>query len=311
MALLLGAAQRGGLAAGHAGGAAGRRLHPRAWAASCCSAPRCWRSPSPSPASYVADLGDGGGRRGGDRRRWRALVSSLLAVDEDELFFRRARRRAGRADGADDRPPGVLFLQIDAPRPTTPSGARSATASMPHLAALAAVGQPHADLLAHRLELADRREPCAASCTAPTTTSSASAGTRRTATTSSRVSHPVDAAEVERRHSDGRGLLAGDGASRGNLFTGDAAARQPDHELAGARRARAASRRQRRTRRPRRRGLLRLLRQPGERRAHPRRLDRRHRPRAGRGGPRAPGRRPPAGRRAAGIYPLARPGRRR
>ena len=38
-----------------------------------------------------------------------------------------------------------------------------------------------------------------------------------------RVSHPVDAAEVERRHSDGRGLLAGDGASRGNLFTGDAA----------------------------------------------------------------------------------------
>ncbi|UOY00244.1 alkaline phosphatase family protein [Blastococcus sp. PRF04-17] len=37
-----------------------------------------------------------------------------------------------------------------------------------------------------------------------------------------RVSHPADAAEVERRHSDGRGLLAGGGASRGNLFTGDA-----------------------------------------------------------------------------------------
>src|ERR1700712_138684 len=35
--------------------------------------------------------------------------------------------------------------------------------------------------------------------------------------------HPSDAAEIERRHSDGRGLLAGDGASRGNLFTGDAA----------------------------------------------------------------------------------------
>jgi hypothetical protein len=31
-----------------------------------------------------------------------------------------------------------------------------------------------------------------------------------------------DAAEIERRHSDGCGLLAGDGASRGNLFTGDA-----------------------------------------------------------------------------------------
>jgi hypothetical protein len=37
------------------------------------------------------------------------------------------------------------------------------------------------------------------------------------------VSRPEDAAEIERRHSDGRGLLAGDGAGRGNLFTGDAA----------------------------------------------------------------------------------------
>ncbi len=35
-------------------------------------------------------------------------------------------------------------------------------------------------------------------------------------------SHPEDAAEIERRHSDGRGLLAVDGAARGNLFTGDA-----------------------------------------------------------------------------------------
>jgi hypothetical protein len=37
-----------------------------------------------------------------------------------------------------------------------------------------------------------------------------------------RVSRPTDAVEVERRHSDGRGLLAGGGAGRGNLFTGDA-----------------------------------------------------------------------------------------
>ena len=34
--------------------------------------------------------------------------------------------------------------------------------------------------------------------------------------------HPGGAAEIERRHSDGRGLLAGGGASRGNLVTGDA-----------------------------------------------------------------------------------------
>jgi uncharacterized membrane protein YvlD (DUF360 family) len=34
--------------------------------------------------------------------------------------------------------------------------------------------------------------------------------------------HPTDAMEIERRHSNGRGLLATDGASRANVFSGDA-----------------------------------------------------------------------------------------
>ncbi|HEY0402624.1 MAG TPA: phage holin family protein [Blastococcus sp.] len=150
-----------------------------------------------------------------------ALVSSLLAVDSDELFFRRARRKAGRTHDADDRPPGVLFLQIDALSYDT---ARRAVrdGSMPHLAAwlrsgshtmtswhtdwssqtgAAVSGILHGsnyDILGFRWYEKDRDHI-------------------------TRVSHPVDAAEVERRHSDGRGLLAGDGAGRGNLFTGDAA----------------------------------------------------------------------------------------
>jgi len=43
------------------------------------------------------------------------LVSSMLAIDEDEVFFRRAARRFRRGDGSDpgDDPPGVLLLQID------------------------------------------------------------------------------------------------------------------------------------------------------------------------------------------------------
>ncbi len=36
------------------------------------------------------------------------------------------------------------------------------------------------------------------------------------------TNHPRDAAEIERRHSDGRGLLANDGASRANILSGDA-----------------------------------------------------------------------------------------
>jgi len=37
------------------------------------------------------------------------------------------------------------------------------------------------------------------------------------------TNHPRDAAEIERRHSDGRGLLHADGASRANILSGDAA----------------------------------------------------------------------------------------
>src|SRR4051794_16694777 len=37
------------------------------------------------------------------------------------------------------------------------------------------------------------------------------------------TNHPKDAAEIERRHSDGRGLLYADGASRANILSGDAA----------------------------------------------------------------------------------------
>ncbi len=149
-----------------------------------------------------------------------AVVSSALAVDEDELFFRRARRRATRAEAPGPCPPGVLFLQIDGLGAAT---ARRAVrdGSMPTLAAWlrsgshaltswhtdwssqtgAAVcgilhGSNH-DILGFRYHEKDRDHVV-------------------------QVSHPADAAEVERQHSDGRGLLAGDGASRGNLFSGDA-----------------------------------------------------------------------------------------
>ncbi|MGY1782924.1 phage holin family protein [Geodermatophilus sp. SYSU D01036] len=149
-----------------------------------------------------------------------AVVSSALAIDEDELFFRRARRRAGSASAAGPCPPGVLFLQIDGLGADTVRRAVR-DGSMPTLAAWLRSGS-HAltswhtdwssqtgasvcgilhgsnhDVLGFRYYEKDRDHVVA-------------------------VSHPADAAEVERRHSDGRGLLAGGGASRGNLFTGDA-----------------------------------------------------------------------------------------
>ncbi|MCV2490647.1 alkaline phosphatase family protein [Geodermatophilus sp. YIM 151500] len=148
------------------------------------------------------------------------LASSALAVDEDELFFRRARRRAARGAELEPCPPGVLFLQIDGLGHET---ARRAVrdGSLPTLAAwlrsgshvltgwhtdwssqtgAAVVGILHGsnhDVPGFRWYDKERDRVV-------------------------RVSHPEDAAAIERRHSDGRGLLAGDGASRGNLFTGDA-----------------------------------------------------------------------------------------
>ena len=59
-------------------------------------------------------------------------------------------------------------------------------------------------------------------CTATTTTCPRSAGGRRTRGRAIVTNHPRDAAEIERRRSDGRGLLHADGASRANILSGDA-----------------------------------------------------------------------------------------
>jgi uncharacterized membrane protein YvlD (DUF360 family) len=148
------------------------------------------------------------------------VVSSLLAVDEDELFFRRARRRAAGTAGQEPRPPGVLFLQIDALAfdtarravrdgwmPTIAAWLRSGSHTLTSWhtdwssqtgAAVSGIlhGSNH-DIFGFRWYDKERDHVV-------------------------RVSHPVDAAAIERRISDGRGLLAGGGAGRGNLFTGDA-----------------------------------------------------------------------------------------
>lgn len=174
------------------------------------------------------------------------LVSSLLAIDEDELFFRRARRRARRSGESDGQPPGVIFLQIDALSHET---ARRAVrdGSMPNVAALLRSGS-HAMTAWHT----DWSSQTGAEVSGILFGSNHDVfGFRwyeKDRDRLVRVSHPEDAALVESRLSDGRGLLAGGGASRGNLFTGDA----PHVSLtmsslahvvpAGSRRARALDR---------------------------------------------------------------------
>ena len=149
-----------------------------------------------------------------------ALVSGLLGLDEDELFFRRAARRPGATDDVDDRPPGVIFLQVDGlGHDTLRRALRSG--EMPVFSRWLAEGS-------HRLTHwnTDWSSQTGASvCGILHGDSSGILGFRWYEKDRDHVmacSNPEDAAEIERRASDGRGLLAVDGAGHGNLFTGDA-----------------------------------------------------------------------------------------
>lgn len=148
-----------------------------------------------------------------------AVVSSLLGLDEDELFYRRAARRSPD-EAPDDRPPGVLFLQVDGlgyetlrravrdgDMPTfarwLEEGSHALTSwhcdwsSQTGASVCGILHGRNDDILGFRWYEKDRDHIMA-------------------------CAHPEDAAEIERRHSDGHGLLAIDGAAHGNLFTGDA-----------------------------------------------------------------------------------------
>ena len=151
-------------------------------------------------------------------------VSSLLAIDDDDSWYRNVvappgARGAGAIDDATC--PGVLFLEIDGlahdvlRRAMRDGNAPDARA----LAARAARTGWSAGRPTGPRRPAPARRAC---CTATTTTCRRSAGGRRTAARAIVTNHPRDAAELERRHSDGRGLLHADGASRANILSGDA-----------------------------------------------------------------------------------------
>ncbi len=149
------------------------------------------------------------------------LVTSLLDVDDDEVFQHRAARRARRRGAAPTTVPGVLFLQIDGlgfdvlrrairdgDAPTLARWVRSGShlpvlwetdwSSQTSASQIALLHGSNADVPAFRWLEKDTGRVMVSN-------------------------HRADAAEIERRHSDGRGLLHADGASCGNLFTGDAA----------------------------------------------------------------------------------------
>jgi uncharacterized membrane protein YvlD (DUF360 family) len=151
-----------------------------------------------------------------------ALLSALLAIDEDESWYRNVVRRQARrrGDRIETDVPGVVFLEIDGLahdvlRRALRDGSAAAMArwlrdgshrlegwetdwSSQTGACQAGLlhGDNH-DMPAFRWWEKDLGKPIV-------------------------TNHPRDAAELERRHSNGRGLLHGDGASRANILSGDA-----------------------------------------------------------------------------------------
>ena len=149
-------------------------------------------------------------------------ISTLLALDDDTYFDRRASRQARkRSRGANVTDvPGVVFVQFDG---VAHAVLRRAIRSgdVPNVHRWIRDGS-------HRLVewetgwSSQTGVSQAGSCMAPPSTCLPSAGSTSPRARSSCRTIPRFAAAIERAHSDGNGLLAHHGSSYGNLFSGDA-----------------------------------------------------------------------------------------
>ena len=166
------------------------------------------------------------------------MLTGLLTLDDEDVYYRRIIRRAARrvrTEGASD-VPGVLFIQIDGLGMAVLRRALR-DGNAPTLARWLASGS-------HRLlgwETGWSSQTGASQCGilhGSTFDIPAFRWLEKETGTRLVSNHPRSAAEIERRHSDGRGLLHADGVGRGNLYTGDAQQNILTMSVAGRRRGR-------------------------------------------------------------------------
>ncbi len=151
-----------------------------------------------------------------------ASAYSVLAVDEDESWHRNVVRRQARRrrQVTESAIPGMLFLEID---------------GLAHDVLLRALEDGNAPTLAawvrsgsHRLrrwetDWSSQTGACQAGLLhGDNDDMPAFRWWEKERGAAIVTNHPRDAEEIERRHSDGRGLLHADGASRANILSGDA-----------------------------------------------------------------------------------------
>ena len=150
------------------------------------------------------------------------IVAPMLAFEQDSDWYLRTVRREVRKMGLENRQPGTgfLFLEIDG---LAHDVLRRALASgnAPNLSRLVRGGS-------HRLrrwetDWSSQTGACQAGILHGSNHDMpAFRWWEKDESRAIVTNHPRDAAEIERRHSDGKGLLSNDGASRANILSGDA-----------------------------------------------------------------------------------------
>ena len=151
-----------------------------------------------------------------------ALVYALLAIDENESWYRNVvRRQARRREHmVESDIPGVVFLEIDGLAHDVLRRALS-DGSAPNLAAWLRRGSHR--LQSWETDWSSQTGACQAGLLhGDNDDMPAFRWWEKDRDAAIVTNHPRDAEELERRHSDGRGLLHADGASRANILSGDA-----------------------------------------------------------------------------------------
>lgn len=149
------------------------------------------------------------------------LVTSLLGIDDDDFYYRNVIRRAATRQGAtSSEVPGVVFLEIDGLAHEVVVRALR-DGNMPLVARWLREGSHQ--LIRWETDWSSQTGACQAGLLHGNSDDwPAFRWWEKEHNRPIVTNHPKDAAELERRHSNGRGLLHEDGASRANILSGDA-----------------------------------------------------------------------------------------
>ncbi len=150
------------------------------------------------------------------------LVYAVFSIDEDETWHRNVVRRQARRrkQATESDVPGVLFLEIDGLAHDVLRRALS-DGNAPTLAGWLRSGSHQ--LNGWETDWSSQTGACQAGLLHGSNEDMpAFRWWEKERGGAIVTNHPRDAEEIERRHSDGRGLLHADGASRANILSGDA-----------------------------------------------------------------------------------------